>query len=506
MPPPAEPGSLDDVDDGSDEEGAPAAGAWALPQQFVPAPKPGRRAALKVTIVAPGSRGDVQPLLAVAARLRDRGEAVTLATHRCFRADVGRLEGVRFACVAGDPRDHRGKSVAEDEKETAELARQQLADYECACLCADIVCFNWFGMAGYHIAEEMGVPCAALWLVPFSRSRSMECFMMASPKMEGLRGKLANTGLTELKYELQTHLLWEEMFWQPFSAHFNAWRQRMGLEPLTGGKTPFGEMFKKRVPIAYGFSNAVLPKPRDWPGHHLVCGYFTEEKWEEGGEGYTPPQDLVDFLAAGEPPVYLGFGSAVPGDPRGSAMTLLRACKEVGKRVVLLAGLGEGLVADRAALEIDGSLPDPDEVYLGDSFVPHGWLLPRCCVAVHHGGAGTTGACARAGVPTVVCPVEYDQYYWASRAHELGTAAPPLLPPEGVVEGGSGTRPPALEDAVAALRGALAPAAASAARRVARDVRRDEGAAVAAEFVSLFARQHWAKKRVHSCKVCESYH
>lgn len=92
-------------------------------------------------------------------------------------------------------------------------------------------------------------------------------------------------------------------------------------------------------------------------------------------------------------------------------MTLLRACKEVGKRVVLLAGLGEGLVADRAALEIDGSLPDPDEVYLGDSFVPHGWLLPRCCVAVHHGGAGTTGACARAGVPTVVCPVEYDQYY-----------------------------------------------------------------------------------------------
>lgn len=298
MPPPAEPGSLDDVDDGSGEEGAPAAGAWALPQQFVPTPKPGRRAALKVTIVAPGSRGDVQPLLAVAARLRDRGEAVTLATHRCFRADVERLEGVRFAGVAGDPRDHRGKSVAEDEKETAELARQQLADYECACLDADIVCFNWFGMAGYHIAEKMGVPCAALWLVPFSRSRSMECFMMASPKMEGLRGKLANTGLQQLKYELQTHLLWEEMFWQPFSAHFNAWRQRMGLEPLTGGKTPFGEMFKKRVPIAYGFSNAVLPKPRDWPGHHLVCGYFTEEKWEEGGEGYTPPVRAIAALRA----------------------------------------------------------------------------------------------------------------------------------------------------------------------------------------------------------------
>ena len=525
-------GGLDDVDDSSSEdEDASAANpqphaqkqAHAHAQAAPLRPPPATRAVLKVTILAPGSRGDVRPLTNVAARLVARGSAVvTVAAHACFRGEIEAVPGVRFAAIAGDPRKNRGAvpGAAPQSQNEGEEARalweEQLRDYERACAGCDVVCFNWFGMAGLHIAEALRVPAVALWLVPFSRSRTMETFMMAAPKMDSLRERIASGAFDartrmpsdvaqqppKLGAALAGQMVWESLLWAPFAQRLNAWRARLELPPIEGGATHFGELFRRRVPILYGFSDSVLPKPTDWPSHHLVCGYFLEEGWRGGGEGYCPPTDLERFLETGEAPVYLGFGSAVPGDPAGAARALLRACAVLGRRVVLLEGLGRGLCVTLDELERDTSLPDACDVFICAGVVPHGWLLPRCSAAVHHGGAGTTGACAAAGIPQVVVAVEYDQFFWGKHAQRLGVASqlPELATAADAGKVAGAARRPADPAALAraaegALRKALSPAAASAARRLATNVARDDGAGVAAEFVALYAREHLKQHR-----------
>ncbi|MFJ7243192.1 glycosyltransferase [Kitasatospora sp. NPDC098652] len=152
----------------------------------------------------------------------------------------------------------------------------------------------------------------------------------------------------------------------------------------------------------------MLPRPADWPSWARVAGYW----WPARPDGWQPPADLVDFLRAGPPPVFIGFGSMAVGEGERLSGLVASAVERAGVRAVVQAGWAE----------LDAR--SGDVLTIGD--VPHDWLFPRTAAVVHHAGAGTTAAGLRAGVPAVAVPVMADQPFWAARLHDLGVAPRPV--------------------------------------------------------------------------------
>jgi sterol 3beta-glucosyltransferase len=162
-------------------------------------------------------------------------------------------------------------------------------------------------------------------------------------------------------------------------------------------------------PHIYGFSPRVIPRPPDWSANHHIAGFWFLEDLD-----YRPSEELVDFLQSGPPPIYIGFGSMHDRDAAGLTELVLQALDRAGQRGVLHTGWG--------ALEKVGRT---DRVFPVGS-VPHEWLFPRMAAVVHHGGAGTTGAALRAGVPSLVVPFAADQPFWGRRTAELGVGPRPI--------------------------------------------------------------------------------
>ncbi|MET0225063.1 MAG: glycosyltransferase, partial [Dokdonella sp.] len=156
-------------------------------------------------------------------------------------------------------------------------------------------------------------------------------------------------------------------------------------------------------PVLYGVSPALLPDIDDWPDDAIACG-----QWVPPSTDWTPPADLVDWIASGPPPVYAGFGSMSGFDAPRVRAALLDA---VGDRRVLFNPGWSGI--DTTGL--------PPNIHVIGS-VPHDWLLPRCALAIHHGGSGTTHSACRAGIASVILPVAGDQPFWADRLRALGIA------------------------------------------------------------------------------------
>ncbi|MFJ3216488.1 glycosyltransferase [Kitasatospora sp. NPDC086801] len=161
-------------------------------------------------------------------------------------------------------------------------------------------------------------------------------------------------------------------------------------------------------PVFHGFSPLVVPRPEDWPSRVEVAGYW----WPARPDGWQPPTELVDFLQAGPPPVFIGFGSMAPEQGERLSELVAAAVKRAGVRAVVQEGWAD--------LDVRGD----DVLAIGD--VPHDWLFPRAAAVVHHAGAGTTAAGLRAGVPALPVPVMADQPFWASRLRRLGVAPRPL--------------------------------------------------------------------------------
>ena len=183
----------------------------------------------------------------------------------------------------------------------------------------------------------------------------------------------------------------------------NQVRQETGLAPL---EDPLGADGASPQLALYAVSRHVFRPPAGWPVHSHLTGYwfFDEETWQ-------PAPELAAFIQAGAPPAVVSFGSMPNTDPEALTDLILKAVAQAGCRVIIQRG-GGGL-ARRSSL--------PENVYAVD-FVPHSWLFPRAGCVVHHGGAGTTAAAFRAGVPTVVVPHLLDQPIWAEYARAFGCA------------------------------------------------------------------------------------
>jgi UDP:flavonoid glycosyltransferase YjiC (YdhE family) len=366
---------------------------------------------MKITIMTSGSRGDVQPYLALGLGLRQAGHQVTLATHELFRSFVEE-GGLGFRPIAGDPQEllaseagqawiRSGRNSLGFLRRFVRLTRgylpQMLRDCQRAVEDAELIVFSPFTAGGQDLAEAMGLPVVLAALQPFHPTR-------AFPAM----GSFGTFGVPWLNWS--SHRVTGVLMSMPFLDIFNRWRTKeLGLPPRPLGD-PLAEMNRQRILTLYGYSPSLIPRPPDWGDWIHVTGY-----WFLNQSGsYQPESALADFLATGEPPVYVGFGSMISGDGERLTDAVEHAVDRLGIRVVLQRGW-QGLAAGARG----------DRIHVIDS-APHDWLFPRMAAVVHHGGAGTTAAGLRAGVPSLLVPHFADQFFWGEWVRQRGAGVEPL--------------------------------------------------------------------------------
>jgi UDP:flavonoid glycosyltransferase YjiC (YdhE family) len=253
-----------------------------------------------------------------------------------------------------------------------------------------------------------------------------------------------------------SYALVEMMTWQGLGDVINRFRTKvLDLEPLSLIWAP-GLLNRLRVPTTYCWSPALIPKPNDWSREVTIAGFY----FLNLASAYTPEPALAAFLDAGPPPVYIGFGSIVVDDPNKLTKMIIDAVKSTGTRVLLSKGWG-GLGADE--------LDIPETVFmLGNC--PHDWLFRRVSCVVHHGGAGTTAAGIKCGVPTVVVPFFGDQPFWGAMVARAGAGPDPIPYKELTAE-----------KLAAAIKTALEPQTKGRARELGEKIREEEGDSVGGE-------------------------
>lgn len=366
---------------------------------------------MRISVVAVGSRGDTQPFVALAQRLQQAGHTVRVCAGDNFEdfitgyglefaplgVDMHYVVNVRMPEVLESGRNIIG-ALRTISREGMAWADQMWEGTQAACEDADALLANILGVGAYNIAQRRGIPLIWLYSVPMVGRTST-----APPMLFPIQRNLG-------PFNRLTHRLMDFGLWQVMRRPVNKWRRESQMEPLPFFGWPFNTLHGRPVPTLYGHSPAVLPPPKDWPGHFHTTGYW----FLDAPDQWQPPDQLVDFLDSGPPPIYVGFGSMSNRKPEEVTDVVLAALKKSGQRGLLFSGWGGVSASDM-----------PDDVLLMER-APHDWIFPRMAGVVHHGGVGTTAAGLRAGVPTLVVPFFGDQFYWGKKVHQLGVGPEPL--------------------------------------------------------------------------------
>lgn len=359
----------------------------------------------KITILLMGSRGDVQPYIPLGMGLQRAGHDVTLAAPAVF-APMIQEAGLKVYPTRINVQDELKKpevsQLLGDKWLMFKLGkvieifnaiyRSVFEDFLAATEGADLIIASTVAYGAQECAEKHGIPIIGSHLSPLSPTRAFPTFFMRGGLPFGLLNR-------------QLHYFTEWASWVTARSAINQWRKNdLGLPTLGMFNTIFGRMRAAGLPILYAYSPSVIPKPADWLPQEHVTGYWTLQAPSD----YAPPDSLRAFLAAGSPPVYIGFGSMVNESPERLTRLAVEALQRAGQRGILLSGWG-GLSAESL----------PDSVYMVND-ISHDWLFPQVAAAVHHGGAGTTGASLRVGIPTIITPFLLDQYAWSKVVVSLG--------------------------------------------------------------------------------------
>lgn len=360
---------------------------------------------MRIAVLALDTRGGVQPYTALALGLQAAGHDVRMVVYAEAAPEIS-ARGIATVPLSGDAERAVRDSGASDmsvirlHRFMRAMMREVIGAHATqsldACSDADLLTAGIGGSAiGAAVAEKLGRPFVAAHLQPIGPPTAAfpGPLLAGVPRWLGAPGRRASHRVSGLGVELLVG-----------PARRQVRTEVLGLPARPARHRP-------ALPTLYGYSPLVVPTPPEWGPDRHVTGYWTLPD----GDDWAPPAQLAEFLAAGPAPVCIGFGSMVGDDPAGLAALVVDAARRAGTRAVLLSGWG-GLVA--------GDLGGDDVLVLDQA--PHDGLFPRCAAVVHHGGAGTTGAGLRAGVPAVVVPFGMDQPFWASRVAALGAGPAPV--------------------------------------------------------------------------------
>ena len=365
---------------------------------------------MRLALLTAGSRGDLQPILALALGLTRAGHRVRVVGHENF-ASLADEYGIDFCAAPGDARaiveSEQGKETLRQKNpirvwnQLTELALPIARAYAEASLraCDGVDAVGFSGLStffGLSVSERLGLPCFGALYLPTCPTHDFPHPLLST-------GPSWLPAFNRLSYPIADWVMW-----RAFRGLTNRLRTEIAGLPPYRRDGPLQQVWAAGVPVACGVSPSVLPRPADWPTSHGLTGYwFLDEP-----PGWSPPTALEAFLASGPPPVCVGFGSMSTREPQRDARVVVEALARAGQRGIVLSGW--------ARLH-HGELPPT--VFAAES-VPHAWLYPRCAAVVHHGGAGTTAAALRAGVPNVAVTFNFDQPFWGKRIHALGCGPP----------------------------------------------------------------------------------
>ncbi|WVQ62325.1 uncharacterized protein L199_000464 [Kwoniella botswanensis] len=381
---------------------------------------------MRVTCLTIGSRGDVQPYIALCKGLQAEGHHTRIASHGEYK-DWVEGHGIEFASVGGDPAElmqmcvDNGMFTVSFLKEGLQKFRGWLDDllnssWE-ACQGSDLLIESPSAMGGVHIAEALRIPYFRAFTMPWTRTRAYpHAFAVPEHKRGG-------------SYNYMTYTMFDQVFWRAISGQINRWRRHV----LSIESTTFEKLEQHKIPFLYNFSPSIVPPPLDWTEWIHVTGYWFLENADESKANekkWTPPEGLVDFIDGahknGKKVVYIGFGSIVVSDPEEMTRCVVEAVVDSGVCAILSKGWSDR--GSKSKGESTGSsdgadgVKYPPEIFSIDS-IDHSWLFPKIDAACHHGGAGTSGASFRAGIPTIIKPFFGDQAFWAERAESLNVGS-----------------------------------------------------------------------------------
>ncbi len=362
-----------------------------------------------ITILCSGSRGDFQPYIALAQELKKLGKDVRITGMKDFE-DFIRSYDIDFYPIQAD-----FKSLNVDEKmlkkaQTADNPLKMLLtfnkmkkygtsianEFYAACEGSELIIYHPGVTLGYFASEKLGIPSILASPFPIHKTKEQTSVIQY--------GRIKPTPFKNII----SYYMLQGMLWLASKGSVkNLWKKEFGGLPKKFGR-PYERHTDKKHPAVISCSNFVFKRPNDWNENIHQYGYwFVEEKID-----YIPSKELEDFLSSGEKIIYIGFGSVFHADQKEILSKLIVEALSKSDKHGIICGMGEF-----------NNLPD--NVFAIDS-IPHSWLFERVAAVCHHGGAGTTAAGFKAGVPSIIIPFANDQHAWAHRAYDLGVGAKPI--------------------------------------------------------------------------------
>jgi sterol 3beta-glucosyltransferase len=364
---------------------------------------------MRIVIIAPGSRGDVQPYIALGNGLKNSGHSVRLVSHSNFESLVTSY-GLEFWPFDNDVRKavensemqaltEKGNFLLLMARMAREAQRESIRFAEGGLRAAQGMDLVLTGLGGLYIgiavAEKLTLPLVQAYVIPFTPTKDLPGVL--TPKLPTRLNRIS-------------HQLTRQMMWQGFRSADTVARKKVLNLPAAPLLGPYNSKATHQMPVLYGFSPSVIPTPSDWTETTVVTGYWFVDETEE----WQPPSALIDFFQSGSTPLSIGFGSMSSRDPEQTADLIIQALAMTNQRAILLSGWS-GLQKNEL----------PASIYIVDS-IPHSWLFPRVSAVVHHGGASTTAAGLKAGVPSIIIPFFGDQPFWGQRVADLGVGSKPI--------------------------------------------------------------------------------
>lgn len=364
---------------------------------------------MKIVICTMGSRGDVEPYIALGSELAKLGYIIYISAPIVYQTLVEDANLNYLAMNAVNPQDMMkipeieqafasGKKIKpllllmkKSKPVISEFLKEMFKNTQGM----DAVIASMILYGAYDGAEKQGIPCIYTLLNPAVPTREFPTVL--APHIPRFLYK-------------RSHRFLEKSFWLAFKKTCNRLRTtEWNLKKLAC--CPINVLRENHVPTFLGYSEAILPKPKDWSNNEIITGY-----WQSNFKPkYKPDSKLIEFLDYGNRrPIYIGFGSM----PIGNVNELLDLIKEAlcasHERAIVFLGYNKTV-----------HLEHNEQIFLIDS-IPHSWLFPRVAATVIHGGAGTCAASLRAGKPTIVIPFMGDQFFWGEQIYKQGAGPKPI--------------------------------------------------------------------------------
>ena len=371
---------------------------------------------MKIAITTVGTRGDLQPYIALGLGLKDTGHDVLIVSSKNEEAFVKNY-GLDFFSLSvdiqklmdGDEVQEMSKgnnplkfilSHLKGSKNLKQLMVETQEEIWTACQSADIIVFHPGMPLGFFIAQEKKQISVMANPFPVIATKDYPAILFyTSPHLGKLWNKI-------------THKIFEKLFWSlSESAVVEFWNKSVKTK-MNFSVSPMRQQVESGMPVINGYSNLFFDQPDDWQSNiHTTGNWFIDKE-----PNLIPPTELTSFIDNGALPIYIGFGSMKDISNFKTTLKIIKEALDITKQRAVV-GLGWSNLSYNENI--------PDNIFLIES-IPHTWLFPKMKIVIHHGGAGTTATGLRAGKPTIIIPHNADQPAWGQRVYELGVGPKPI--------------------------------------------------------------------------------